>query len=144
MEESLAIALERRRRSGSAASLLIMDVDHFKSINDRFGHAAGDLVLRDLARLVRERSRRLDALFRIGGEEFLVLLPDTRADEAVMAADYLRMHIASHCRAAGEPVTVSIGVAEARMDDDGEGWMRRADAALYRAKREGRNRALAA
>lgn len=144
MEESLALALERRRRSDAAMSLLIVDVDHFKSINDRFGHGAGDHVLRELVRLMRERSRRLDSVFRIGGEEFLLLLPDTRVEEAVIAADALRMHIASHCRAGGEPVTVSIGVADARPDDDGEAWMRRADAALYRAKRAGRNRALAA
>jgi diguanylate cyclase (GGDEF)-like protein len=74
----------------------------------------------------------------------VVLLPDTRGNEAVMAAEYLRMHVASHCRAGGEAVTVSIGVAEARPGDDADAWIRRADAALYRAKSEGRNRAIAA
>jgi diguanylate cyclase (GGDEF)-like protein len=144
MEEALGLALERRARNGAPASMLLVDVDHFKSINDRFGHASGDHVLRDLVRLLRERSRRLDSVFRIGGEEFVVLLPDTRGHEAVMAAEYLRMHVASHCRAGGDAVTVSIGVAEARPGDDADAWIRRADTALYRAKREGRNRAIAA
>ena len=144
MEQALDHALERRRRSGARSSILVIDIDHFKSINDRFGHAAGDHVLRDLVRLVRERSRKLDALFRIGGEEFLMLLPDTGSDDAIMAAEYLRAHVAAYCRVKGQMVTVSIGVAEAVDGDGVDGWMLRADGALYRAKREGRNQAFAA
>jgi diguanylate cyclase (GGDEF)-like protein len=140
MDASLAIAAERARRSGADASVLLLDVDRFKSINDRLGHGAGDAVLRDLARLVRERARRLDALFRMGGEEFVLLLPDTRLAEAEGVAEWLRAHVAAHCRAGSERVTVSIGVAQFAREEDAEGWLRRADAALYRAKRAGRDR----
>ena len=144
MEQALELALERRRRAGARSAMLLIDIDHFKSINDRFGHAAGDQVLRDLVRLLRARARRLDALFRIGGEEFLMLLPDTRSEEAIMAAEFLRAHVAAYCRVRGQVVTVSIGVAEALEADNADGWMLRADGALYKAKREGRNQAFAA
>jgi diguanylate cyclase (GGDEF)-like protein len=144
MDAMLADAAERWRRSAAAASVLVLDVDRFKSINDRFGHAAGDAVLRDLARLVRDRARRLDSVFRMGGEEFLLLLPQTRAREATVVAEWLRAHVAAHCRAEGERVTVSIGIAQLREGEDVDGWLRRADDALYRAKRDGRDRVAAA
>jgi diguanylate cyclase (GGDEF)-like protein len=144
MDAALADAAERWRRNASAASILVLDVDRFKSINDRHGHAAGDAVLRDLARLVRERARRLDSLFRMGGEEFLLLLPETRLREATIVAEWLRAHVAAHCRAEGERVTVSIGIAQLAEGEGVDGWLRRADDALYRAKREGRDRVSAA
>jgi diguanylate cyclase (GGDEF)-like protein len=139
MDEQLAEAAERGRRTGAGASIVMLDIDRFKAINDRLGHAAGDQVLRDLSRVVRERARRLDALFRMGGEEFLLLLPDTHAADATMVAEWLRRHIAAHCRAGDERVTVSLGVAERRADEDVDAWLRRTDAALYRAKHSGRD-----
>jgi len=140
MDVALAQALERHRRTRADASVLIIDVDHFKAVNDGFGHAVGDQVLRDLVAVVRQRSRQLDQVFRMGGEEFLVLLPDTREADARTVAEFLRASIASRCRAGPRTVTVSIGVAGVRQDDDVQAWMRRADDALYRAKAAGRNR----
>lgn len=144
MAHAAAQALERHRRSGAPASMLLIDVDRFKSVNDLFGHGAGDQVLRDVVAAARERARRLDTLFRIGGEEFVLLLPDASAAEALVLANDLRRHIARRCSAGGQAVTVSIGVAELEGADSQDEWLRRADRALYRAKSEGRNRAIAA
>ena len=130
--------IERRKRHGAAASLLLIDVDHFKRINDRHGHHRGDEVLRGLARVVSGRKRRLDRLFRYGGEEFVLLLPDTVELDAAVAAEQLRalMHDA---HVLDEPVTVSIGVAELDDEQTQDEWLRAADAALYAAKNAGRN-----
>jgi len=144
MDAMLAEAAERGRRSGATASIVMLDIDRFKSINDRMGHATGDQVLRELSRVVRERARRLDSLFRMGGEEFLLLLPDTSSADATKVAEWLRRHISAHCRAGEERVTVSLGVAERRADEDVDAWLRRADSALYRAKDSGRDQVIAA
>src|SRR5215813_12677786 len=90
MESCLGDAIERNRRTGSPASVLLIDVDHFKSINDRFGHEAGDNVLKRIVALISKRSRRLDLLFRMGGEEFLLFLSDTRSLDAMKLAEHLR------------------------------------------------------
>jgi diguanylate cyclase (GGDEF)-like protein len=143
LDPCVAELVERRRRHGAPASLLLIDIDHFKRINDRFGHHGGDEVLRALVRVVSARKRTLDRLFRYGGEEFVLLLPDTGAADALGVAERLRALVQA-TPMVDEPVTVSIGVAGL---DDGQAqdaWLRRADAALYVAKNAGRNRVVAA
>jgi len=131
--------LHQRARNGEPAyALLMIDVDHFKAINDRHGHAGGDEVLQRVARCLREGLRRGDVVARWGGEEFCVLLPQTEPAAALALAERLARTIA----ALGSPqVTVSIGLAQARaLLESFEDVIRRADAALYQAKQAGRNR----
>jgi len=143
MDVTLAEVVERFRRTGAPVSAMVIDIDHFKKINDELGHAVGDEALRGLVALVRTRRRRLDMLFRQGGEEFLLLLPDTRVAEARRIAEALRESVAQAAILRGQTITVSIGVGETQKDDDVTSWMKRVDAALYRAKEEGRNRVIA-
>lgn len=133
----------RCERYRSPMSVVMFDIDHFKRINDQYGHGVGDAVLETIGDIVRSCLRDGDTAFRIGGEEFLVLLPSTPAGEARHVAERLRRVIAdSFTNAAPEPlaVTASFGVAQLRAGlEDWEETMRRADDALYEAKRRGRN-----
>lgn len=124
-------------------SLLYLDIDHFKSINDRHGHAVGDQVLRRLVERCHGELRGVDALARLGGEEFVALLTDTSAEEARGVAERIRLAI-ERDDAAVVPVTVSIGVAVRAEGESVEAWMQRADQALYAAKHAGRNRVVLA
>jgi diguanylate cyclase (GGDEF)-like protein len=144
MDASLAEVVERNRRSFAPASALIIDIDYFKRINDRHGHEAGDEVLRSIVKLVNDRRRKLDQIFRQGGEEFLLLLPDTRAGEAMGVAENLRKAIMREPILRDQPVTVSIGVGELHPGESSTDWMKRVDEALYAAKKGGRNRVAAA
>lgn len=138
--QTIAGPVERHQRNGAPSSVLALDLDHFKRVNDRHGHAGGDRVLRDFVDLIQARIRRIDVLFRMGGEEFLVLVPDAREAEAAKLAEDLRQRVVAAALLDREPVTVSIGVAEIADGDSGESWLKRADAALYRAKQDGRDR----
>jgi len=140
MESCLGDAIERNRRTNSPASVLLIDVDHFKNINDRFGHEAGDSVLKSIVSLIDKRSRRLDLLFRMGGEEFLLFLSDTRSIDAVRLAEQLRASVAKSHMLADWPLSVSIGVSELRPGESLDSWIKHADSALYMAKETGRNR----
>lgn len=144
MEEELPLAVETSRRERRPCGLAILDLDHFKRINDRHGHAEGDRVLVDFVRLIRAATRKVDRLFRYGGEEFVLLLPG--ADSAVLhpLVENLRLRIDASLQSRGEMVTVSIGAAALQPDEPWEAWLARADAALYRAKRDGRNRSVVA
>ena len=144
MDNGLAEVVERNRRSFAPASALAIDIDYFKRINDRHGHEAGDEVLRSIVELVNDRRRKLDQIFRQGGEEFLLLLPDTRAGEAMGVAENLRKAIMREPILRDQPVTVSIGVGELHPSETAKDWMNRVDAALYAAKKGGRNRVVAA
>jgi diguanylate cyclase (GGDEF)-like protein len=124
--------------------LLVIDVDDFKSINDQLGHAKGDSVLKGIVALVEKRARKLDLLFRIGGEEFMLLLPDTQEAAAAGVAEQLRASIAESQLLDGRRVTVSVGVGELRPGETVDSWMKHADDALYAAKKTGRNRVLRA
>lgn len=136
--------LARSRRYQRTMSLVILDADHFKAINDNYGHAAGDRVLQALADVIVSGLRELDTLGRIGGEEFALLLPETGLEGARQIAERLRgaieqLRVEHEGRALG--VTASFGVTERRADDSGmDALMRRADFALYEAKAAGRNR----
>jgi diguanylate cyclase (GGDEF)-like protein len=144
MERCLSDAIERRRRNAAPASLLLIDIDHFKLINDRFGHAKGDSVLKGIASLVGKRARKVDSLFRIGGEEFILLLPDTQEAAAAVVAEQLRASVAEALLVDGRQVTVSVGVSELEPDQSSDSWMKHADDALYAAKKAGRNRVVCA
>ena len=137
--------LQRARRYDRPVSLLLLDIDHFKKINDTFGHAVGDEAIRFLCSTCRQVLRQSDALGRLGGEEFGILLPETEIKAALAFAERLRAQINSAClplNSQAEPLrfTTSIGVAVARPDDTFDTLLHRADVALYEAKNTGRNR----
>lgn len=131
--------IARSRRSGFPFGLILLDIDHFKVLNDVHGHRTGDAVLMELARLVRATLRTEDELGRWGGEEFLVVAPNTGPDEALGLAERLRLAIERHAWLARQ-VTASFGVTVYRRGDALEPLFKRADDALYRAKERGRNR----
>lgn len=141
MEDELA---RLARRDDQSASVLMLDLDHFKAVNDTQGHAAGDSVLKHFAEIIRGELRKIDAGGRVGGEEFAVLLPDTDVREAGIFAERLRKKLADNPfrqEAGAVPVTVSIGVASLRAEDvHPDAALMRADNALYCAKAGGRNR----
>jgi diguanylate cyclase len=141
-EQIVYVEMARCRRSRRPASLLMIDVDHFKSINDRYGHPAGDQVIRNVAAIVGRTVRASDISGRYGGEEFAVVLPETDIDGAAVIAERIRRRIeaATMEPVAGIRCTVSIGIAAAQPDvEDAGDWIARADRALYEAKRLGRN-----
>jgi len=142
MEFALDEAMARHQRTGAPVSVLMIDIDHFKRINDDLGHEAGDRVLKSLVTLIKTRTRKLDRLFRMGGEEFLLLLPDTPGTSAMKQAESLRLRIAEAQLLKQRQVTVSIGVAEYQKDLSQNSWIKTSDDALYRAKSEGRNRVI--
>jgi diguanylate cyclase (GGDEF)-like protein len=140
VDSCLTTAIERRRRTGEPASLLMLDVDHFKRINDAYGHPAGDEALKRLVALIAGRARTLDVLFRVGGEEFLILLPGTRYDGAIAVAEDLRLLVAHSALIEGHRMSISIGVSELLPQQSAASWIEDADVAVYRAKQSGRNR----
>jgi diguanylate cyclase (GGDEF)-like protein len=138
--------IAQARREGGGFGVLLLDVDHFKRINDTLGHAAGDDALQRLVGILREGLRAQDTLGRMGGEEFIVLLPATDAPQALVAAERLRAAVERARPVLSGmpwPMTVSIGVASLSGEEDFESLLRRADAAMYVAKRDGRNRVVA-
>ncbi|HKJ71944.1 MAG TPA: diguanylate cyclase [Gammaproteobacteria bacterium] len=131
---------DRVDRYGTAASLIMMDIDHFKTVNDTRGHAAGDGVLQGLTGLIRDRLRQTDALARWGGEEFLVLLPETGVGGALALAEELRRTVAGHAFDGQLSITISVGVAALRSGEAVGDLLQRTDATLYAAKSAGRDR----
>ncbi|WP_110707454.1 GGDEF domain-containing protein [Salinicola sp. CR57] len=142
LDESLAHARDRLIDEGRPSSLILLDLDNFKSVNDRFGHAYGDEVLVRCANLIRRSVRFDDCLFRFGGEEFLLLLADVKEIDAADVAEDLRRVIASQLGDPSCPITTSLGVTGLHSSDDVKRWLKRADDALYEAKGGGRNRAV--
>ncbi len=143
MDEDLEVLWSRAQRYGHPFAAALCDIDEFKKYNDRFGHVAGDEVLRRVAQAVRKGLRQGDALYRYGGEEFLVLLPEQSLAEAVRAMDRVRGAIEQLAIPTPTGIlTISVGVAELDLAVDRtlKDWLRRTDAALYRAKEGGRNR----
>ena len=146
MESHLATLIEQAAARGKLLTALILDIDYFKSINDTHGHDAGDDVLREFALRIKRSIRGIDLACRYGGEEFVVVMPETDMAVAAMVAERLRRRIAADPFAIQQgartiPVTISIGIAALRgKEDDAAKLLKRADQALYRAKRDGRNR----
>jgi diguanylate cyclase len=142
-ESAVDAELRRFRRGGAAGALMMIDIDHFKDINDRHGHLAGDEVIRAIARIIQSSIRDVDVPGRYGGDEFGLLLAHTGAHAALLAAERIRQraHETPFERAPGVRVTLSIGIAiAARGMDDAHAWISQADDALYQAKTLGRNR----
>jgi diguanylate cyclase (GGDEF)-like protein len=139
MNEELKIAASSHRRHGNSYGVLTMDLDHFKRVNDNYGHQAGDQVLVDFVELIKNSSRKEDRLFRFGGEEFLLLLPNTDRVGLLAAAQQLQQQVAHNLRSPGGAVTMSVGGAILRRDEHWEDMLERADQRLYRAKSAGRN-----
>lgn len=139
-ENCLDVEIDRLARSGRPTSLLFLDIDHFKSINDDHGHTTGDEVLKSVVAIIHKTIRKTDLPFRIGGEEFAVLLPEAGRDTAVLVAEKVRAAVAGARLLADRTVTISIGVDELRRGDGRDALLERCDIALYRAKERGRNR----
>jgi len=139
MEQELRIAVDTHKRSRAAFGLVMLDLDHFKRVNDQYGHDAGDVVLIAFADLIRKSTRKVDRLFRFGGEEFVLLLPATDVAGLQWVTANLCSKIAAHLRCPAGTVTSSLGAAALKPDEDWPSWLARADAALYRAKENGRN-----
>ncbi len=140
LEDTLQQLVSLRDRGGATASLILFDLDHFKQVNDEYGHEIGDALLVELVEMVNERLRHTDALFRIGGEEFVALTSGTSAERTLRLAEDLRNLIeTTRFTPHNLAITASIGVAEVRPADEPVHWLKRADIALYEAKNEGRN-----
>jgi diguanylate cyclase (GGDEF)-like protein len=144
MSQQLGQMVVTTRDPRAMNALLAIDLDLFKQVNDRHGHAAGDQVLKGTVACISSRIRRGDMLFRTGGEEFVLLLPRTSAEDAQRLAEDLRGRIEQTELLPQEHVTVSIGVAMQCVAQGAEEWVQAADQALYEAKRTGRNRVVAA
>ena len=143
MDQTLQREIEMSRRHSQPLSLLMLDIDHFKQINDTYGHSAGDEVLKAVAASIKNQLRNVDMVFRFGGEEFLILLSNTSREAAGMIGERLRFAAqAQDYVAEGKMVelTVSIGCSTLLPGESAESLLRRADSALYVAKRGGRNR----
>jgi two-component system, cell cycle response regulator len=146
MESHLATLVEQAASRGKPIAVLVVDIDYFKAVNDGHGHDAGDDVLREFALRIRKSIRNIDLACRYGGEEFVIVMPETDMAVATMVAERLRRRIASEPFAIQQgarnlDVTISIGIAAlGGADDKAAAILKRADTALYRAKREGRNR----
>jgi diguanylate cyclase (GGDEF)-like protein len=140
LERDLDSEVEQFGRSPRPVALVVLDLDHFKQVNDRFGHEAGDRVLADFARLLQLHLRKLDRLYRFGGEEFVLLLPGTPPAGLPIVLEKLHQAVHAELRGPGGSVTVSMGAASLHADETWGQWLARADAALYRAKNSGRDR----
>jgi two-component system cell cycle response regulator len=148
METHLKRLVDQARQSGRPLSILVADIDYFKKVNDGYGHDAGDAVLREFAARFRRNTRGIDLACRMGGEEFVIIMPDTEIKRAFQVGERLRACIAAEpfqINSAQElRVTASVGIATLeRRDDSPEQLFKRADNALYAAKRDGRNRVVA-
>jgi diguanylate cyclase (GGDEF)-like protein len=148
LEERLSKEWRQAKRRGGSIALLAIDLDKFKEINDNHGHGAGDFVLHELGEIMIETARDTDHVARVGGDEFVILLPDTGWQGATTFAERLRRKVGDHPFSDGTrnlAITISIGVALARGTDpvEPQHLMKEADRSLYRAKTEGRNRIVA-
>lgn len=136
--------LQRSMRHGLPLSLMMFDIDHFKKINDTYGHHTGDIVLKQVTRIAKDTLRIYDSLARWGGEEFVILSPGITIENTSLLAERLRQNIAKHSYAHGSVVTSSFGVTTFREGDNADTLLQRVDRALYKAKNSGRNRVEAA
>jgi len=142
-DERITLEINRCKRNNENICIAMWDLDHFKKVNDTYGHDAGDRVLKLLAKIINTRVRKVDMFSRIGGEEFVLLMPDTSLDNALSLNDQLRDSLANsgfNYDGTPCPITASVGIARIEEYDNSESVMRKADEALYKSKREGRNR----
>ncbi len=139
MNDEMRLSINDHARNQIPATLILLDLDFFKIVNDKFGHSVGDGVLIDLAGLLSRRVRKTDRVFRFGGEEFVVLARNTTLEDAAVIAEQLRAQIELELRDPEDTLTASFGVAQLAIDEKLEDWFNRADKAVYQAKQLGRN-----
>ena len=149
-DEQLKKMLNDRRKNGSGFCLVMADLDHFKDINDNYGHLFGDKILKVFARLLVEKTRSTDCVARFGGEEFILILPETSMENAFVVAENIR-HAVEKLQVRNtksgdviEAITASFGIAAHRFDEAGDSLIDRCDSALYKAKQTGRNKSVKA
>lgn len=140
LDAALEHVKEHRDRYGTPVTLLMLDLDHFKRVNDEFGHATGDQLLATFTKTVEQRLRATDGLYRFGGEEFMIIAENTALDEARVLADDIRKLVAETPFPPTDGITLSIGLADLQTGETIDSWLNRTDQALYRAKDAGRNR----
>jgi diguanylate cyclase (GGDEF)-like protein len=144
MKKIISREMSRVVRYDRKLSIIMIDFDHFKKVNDKYGHMVGDAALKELSVFIQQIIRETDVAFRFGGEEFLILLPNTTADQAKLFAERIRQTIENHafqCKLKGEfECTISAGIAECKGNPSPEDFIDSADKALYQSKEEGRNR----
>ena len=144
MDEEIRLSMADFARNQTPVTLIVLDLDFFKMVNDKFGHNTGDRVLTELAHLLNKRIRKTDRVFRFGGEEFVVIARNTSLQDALIIAEQLRVQIEIELNAPDGTLTASFGCAELRPDETLENWFVRADKAVYQAKQQGRNCVVAA
>jgi len=139
LDAKLSDVVNAHGRTGSPASLVLIDLDHFKMVNDLYGHAVGDQILKRVTEIINLRIRVTDSLYRIGGEEFVLVLEGADLTRGAHLAEQLRTLVDANELVPDHAVTISLGVAELKKGEQGNDWLHRADEALYRAKDAGRN-----
>jgi diguanylate cyclase (GGDEF)-like protein len=149
LEETLGVTLKQHQRSNEPLTVAMLDLDHFKSFNDNYGHEAGDIVLKEIGALLRSSLRGGDIACRYGGEELLIILAGATLENALSRMENIRQMVMNHCiHSSGRElpsITVSIGISEANPDEtEAANILKRADIALYQAKQSGRNRIMQA
>ncbi|MDX1677445.1 GGDEF domain-containing protein [Arsukibacterium sp.] len=145
LDDALSAAISQHRKHGTQFGIMLLDLDYFKNINDKYGHKAGDNVLTELVPVLKKMVRQRDTIFRFGGEEFVVLLSDISEADLGKLADKIRLGVNEHLNLPdGKKLTTSIGIAVLAPDESWESWLHRADLALYQAKNQGRNQVVAA
>lgn len=140
MDEALQYAAQNAERTGTHCALALLDIDHFKRINDQYGHGVGDAVLSELVAMIDQNTRKTDQLFRYGGEEFVLLLPGVDEIGLRAVVHNLQQVLRKYMKTPGGPVTVSFGVASFKAGESVDSWLVRADVALYQAKETGRDK----
>ncbi|MFA5523247.1 MAG: GGDEF domain-containing protein [Tissierellales bacterium] len=138
--EAISHEIERAKRSNKPFSLIMLDIDFFKKVNDTYGHSVGDNVLKELVSLLQDKTRKYDLVSRIGGEEFTIILPNTTIDLAYTLGERLRITVEEHDFIEDDKITISLGVTQYKDEDTLDLILKRVDDALYMAKNNGRNR----
>lgn len=139
LDESLLQKISSKKRNNHQSSLLILDLDHFKKINDTYGHSVGDDILKKVADLIRSSIRITDKFYRYGGEEFVIVADSTDLEAASVLAESIRSRVEHSRIFSKEKITISLGIASINQADSAESWLNLADEALYAAKNQGRN-----
>ena len=142
LDESLEHEVEVAKRHSTNLALIIVDIDHFKNVNDTYGHQLGDLVLSEVSNIITQAIRKSDIFGRFGGEEFLIICPQTTQEEAFVLAEKLRMSIANYIFEEIGHITISLGISQFANDEETEHLIKNADIALYEAKNSGRNKSV--
>ncbi len=140
LEKSFLIEIERSKRYSTTLSLILLDIDYFKSVNDTFGHDVGDETLKTVAQILQKSVRKTDVVGRWGGEEFIIITPNTTISQTQILAEKIRLAVESYEFKTIKHTTISLGVSEYMIDDTKERFVQKADIALYQAKKNGRNK----